>query len=306
MRVAPSGGSSPGFSAHARVPGSPHCVFVKPTDLPLPPGPQARPQSPPSPAAWRLQGLPWPLPAVLAWGLAWACYLLVNQAGLAGSWAWPLAALLGGAAATRVRGRLRQTLVAAGFPLSSLALGATLPAWFWLLPVLPLLLAYPLRAWSDAPFFPTPARALHGLAAVLPLPDGAAVLDAGCGLGHGLRGLHAAWPGACIDGVEWSAPLAALCAWRCPYARVRRGDMWRHTWTGYAVVYLFQRPESMDRAWAKACAEMAPGSWLVSLEFEVPAVQPWQRLDAGGGRPLWVYRIEGGPSSGSKKLRRGR
>jgi hypothetical protein len=33
--------------------------------------------------------------------------------------------------------------------------------------------------------------------------------------------------------------------------------MWRADWSGYQLVYLFQRPESMARAWAKGCAEMA-------------------------------------------------
>ena len=38
---------------------------------------------------------------------------------------------------------------------------------------------------------------------------------------------------------------------------------------------------------------MAPGVHLVSLEFAVPGVEPLFRLDAGAGRPLWVYRIPG-------------
>lgn len=262
------------------------------TDLPLCPSPQ--------------RGLPWPAPALLAWALAWAGYAGARQAGIDALWAWPLAALVGAAAAWPVAGRLRRALVAAGFPLSSLVLGAPVPAWLWLVPAATLLLAYPLRAWADAPFFPTPARALQGLAAQLPLPAGAHVLDAGCGLGHGLTGLHAAFPQARIDGVEWSALLAWCCARRCRFARVRRADMWLADWSGYDLVYLFQRPETMARAWTKACAELAPGGWLVSLAFAVPGVEPWQRLDAGGGRPLWVYRTPGQPCSDSMKPRHGR
>ena len=52
-------------------------------------------------------------------------------------------------------------------------------------------------------------------------------------------------------------PLRWLCARRCPWARVAQGDLWRADWSGYQLVYLFQRPESMARAWAKGCAEMA-------------------------------------------------
>ena len=145
------------------------------------------------------------------------------------------------------------------------------------------------RAWRDAPFFPTPATALDGLAAAVPLREGARVLDAGCGLGHGLAALHRAWPAAELHGTEWSRPLAWGAAARCRFARVRRGDMWAQPWGGFDLVYLFQRPESMARAWDKACREM-PGGWLASLEFAVPGVEPVARL---GARPLWVYRIPG-------------
>ena len=72
----------------------------------------------------------------------------------------------------------------------------------------------------------------------------------------------------------FTPPLAARL--RCPYARVRRADLWRGRWSGYDLVYLFQRPESMPRALAKACAEMARGSWVVSLEFEAAGWQPQQ------------------------------
>ena len=243
---------------------------------------------------------------MLAWAGAWLAFVSAQQAGLAAGLAWALAAAVGGMAAAGVSGRWRAALVAAGFPLSSLALGVAVPAWWWLLAGLPLLLAYPLRAWSDAPFFPTPARALGPLASAVDLNADARVLDAGCGLGHGLRALQALWPAARIEGVEWSAPLAWLCARRCPQALVQRADMWVHPWSGYELVYLFQRPESMARAWTKACAEMDPGSWLVSLEFAVPGVEAQQRLDAGGGRPLWAYRVPDAAPGRSKKARRGR
>jgi hypothetical protein len=76
-----------------------------------------------------------------------------------------------------------------------------------------------------------------------------------------------------------------------------RGDMWAASWADADLVYLFQRPESMARAWAKAEREMAPGSWLVSLEFEIAARTPVARLEGAGGRPVWVYRIGMGSSA---------
>jgi hypothetical protein len=260
-------------------------------------------------SGWALPGwitVPWPLPAVVTWVLAWGFFLTLRRAGLDAAAAWLLAAGPSALVALSQRRPWRRLMVAAGFPLSSLALGAAVPTWAWLVALVPLLLAYPLRAWSDAPFFPTPRHALQALAAAVPLPSGASVLDAGCGLGHGLNALRATWPRAQLHGVEWSAPLAWLCARRCKSAQVLRGDMWVLPWAGHDVVYLFQRPESMRRAWTKACAEMQPGHWLVSLEFAIPDVQPHAQLDAGGGRPLWVYRVPSSATSGSKKPRHGR
>ena len=154
-----------------------------------------------------------------------------------------------------------------------------------------LLAAYPLHAWRDAPLFPTPIDGLQGLAQAVPLATGARVMDAGCGLGHGLVALRGAYPQACVEGVEFSRLLWAAAALRCPWARVRHGDMWAAGWSGLDLVYLFQRPESMARAWAKADAEMATGSWLVSLDFAVPDVAPTQVLQRPGAQPVWIYKV---------------
>ena len=248
--------------------------------------------------------LPWPAPALLAWLAAWGLALMLRgqapQLGAAGAF-WLATALGSGCAlALRNAGGLRRALVAGGFPVSALASGwagmaglggAVLPAWAWLLALLLLLGAYPLRAWRDAPLFPTPRGALQGLQGLTGLAPGARVLDAGCGLGHGLQALQQALPAARIEGIEWSWPLRMACALRCRFARVRRGDMWRHPWQGLALVYLFQRPESMARAWAKAQAELAPGAWLASLEFEVPGRAADAVLHAAAGKPVWLYRV---------------
>lgn len=241
--------------------------------------------------------LPWPLPALLAWLAAWALAWGLLQLGLPAALAWAGGAAAGvlPALAMPAAGAWRRGLVAAGFPLSALASGAAagVPAWAWLLPLALGLAAYPLRAWRDAPLFPTPADALAGLAEAAPLPPGARVLDAGCGLGHGLAALRRAYPQARLEGVEWGWPLRLAAGWRCPWARVRRGDLWAGDWSGLDLVYLFQRPESMARAHAKACAEMAAGAWLVSLDFAVPGVAPTAVLRAPGRQPLWLYRTPG-------------
>ena len=236
--------------------------------------------------------LRWPLPALLSWAAAWGLFMAARAAGLEAPVALAAAAVLGAALALLHAVRWRRLIVALGFPLSLLMTGlpTELPAWLWLLPLALLALLYPRRTWGDAPLFPTPSGALARLAALVPLPPAAHVLDAGCGLGHGLRELRAAFPAAHIEGIEWSRPLALLVRWRCRFARIHQGDMWAQDWRPYALVYVFQRPETMARVWAKACAEQAPGAWLVSLDFAVPGQAPVEQHALPRGHSVWIYR----------------
>jgi hypothetical protein len=237
------------------------------------------------PAHWR-----WPLPAILAWLLAWLVFKLLAAQGFAAGWVLGGASALGVACSLWADSWWRRLLIGAGFPLSLAFSGAmALPAWAWLLPLGLLLLVYPINAWRDAPVFPTPADALLELPRHAALPAGAVVLDAGCGAGDGLQALHAAYPEAVLHGLEWGWPLRWVSALRCPWARVRRGDIWLADWSGYDMVYLFQRPESMTRAVIK-CAELRPGAWMVSLDFEATHLRAHAQYRTPGGKMVWVYR----------------
>jgi len=235
--------------------------------------------------------LPWPLPALLVWAAAWGFFFLTIRLGLGPMAGLLLASALGVAGSLLAPNWWRRLIVAGGFPLSLAASGAvTLAPAYWLLPLALLLLIYPLNAWRDAPLFPTPRDGLRGLSGPVPLPPGARVLEAGCGVGDGLIALRRVYPEAALHGLEWSWPLRWLCALRCPWARVRRGDIWRADWSGYQMVYLFQRPESMGKAVEKARAELAPGAWLVSLEFPALDLEPQVVLQGDRARTVWAYR----------------
>ena len=255
--------------------------------------------------------LRWPLPALLCWAGAWAAWAGLQAAGMPAGWATALALAGNSAASALMRPRWRGLIVALGWPLSLALLtpDTQLPAWGWLLLLLTLAGLYPLRAWHDAPWFPTPAGALTGLAALTPWPAGLTaprILDAGCGQGAGLTALRGEYPAAQLVGIEWSRWLCWLCAWRCRWAEVRRADLWADSWAGYDLVYLFQRPESLPRALDKARREMRPGSWLASLEFAHPAQPADAVLQAAGRRPVWLYRCGAAPSRASAAARRKR
>jgi hypothetical protein len=242
----------------------------------------------------RLLDRAWPLPALFAWVVCWALYAALAR----GNGNAPAAALgagvLGAGLALAGATPWRRIFIGCGFPLSlavaSVGAGDAMPAWAWLLPLVLLAFVYPLRAWRDAPIFPTPAGALRGLAQAVPLAPRAAILDAGSGLGAGLVELRREYPDSALEGIEWSWPLWLAGALRCRFARVRRGDLWSADWSSFALVYLFQRPESMARAAAKASHELAPGAWLASLEFEIATLLPQLVLESSDGRRVWLYR----------------
>lgn len=241
--------------------------------------------------------LTWPLPALATWALSWGLFIGLRAVMAPGWVAVALPCLLGAVLSVLGSTPWRRVFLAAGFPLSLSVSGldAGLPAWVWLLALAALLAVYPLNAWRDAPVFPTPRGALRGLNALVCLPVAdARLLDAGCGLGDGLRELHGEYPRARLDGIEWSWPLRLLCAVRCRWlgipAQVRRADIWSADWSPYALVYLFQRPESMPRALAKASRELPLGAWLASLEFEADGWQCDAVHNGVDGRPVWLYR----------------
>lgn len=236
------------------------------------------------------QCLKWPVPALLVWGGAWLIYL--NVSGLLPAlWAMALACAVSVACSAMGRTNARRWALALGFPVSLWLSGAaTLPSWAWLIPLALALLIYPVHAWHDAPIFPTPLNALRTLPQAAPLPDNALVLDAGCGAGDGLRALRRAYPQARMCGIEFSWPLRFVAALRCPWARIWHGDIWQADWSSYDLVYVFQRPETMPHAVAKACEHLKPGAWLVSLEFEAKHLLASAQYCAPGGKMVWLYR----------------
>ncbi len=245
------------------------------------------------PSLFTSSRFPWPLPALATWAASWAVFITATR--------WlkmsPVLALIlaaGIAITFSFRGdtRWRRIFIAWGFPLSLGASGliGDVPPWAWLLPMALLAVVYPVHAWRDAPLFPTPTGALTGLPKLVPLPAGARIVDAGCGLGDGLVELHRAYPQAQVSGIEWSWPLRITCAVRTRFASIRQGDIWRADWSGYDMVYLFQRPESMPRAATKAQRELQPSAWMASLEFPALELVPNQVLDCPDGRRVWLYQ----------------
>lgn len=235
----------------------------------------------------------WPLPALIAWGLSWLSFTLLESLGAPSAWALLGGTLVGVLLSSLGSTLWRRGLIVLGFPLSQIIFftqALSLPPLAWFALLILIAAVYPLNAWHDAPLFPTPSKALLEVPIHINLPSTGKILDAGCGLGDGLKALRAAFPHATLSGIEMSWLLRLLCALRCPWARIRQGDIWQVSWVDYDLVYLFQRPESMPRAIEKASTELKAGSWLVSLEFEARQLKPSAVVYGEDGRPVWMYR----------------
>jgi len=106
-------------------------------------------------------------------------------------------------------------------------------------------------------------------------PEGARVLDLGCGLGGWLAGLQALRPDLRLAGVEM-APLNWLASRLRLGGRadIRLGSLWDVDLSHYDVVYAYLSPAPMARLWQKVETEMRPGGLFISNSFGVPGSEP--------------------------------
>ncbi|MCB1915071.1 MAG: class I SAM-dependent methyltransferase [Rhodocyclaceae bacterium] len=163
--------------------------------------------------------------------------------------------------------------------------------------------------WSSyrtrVPLYLSNRATAEAVAGLLASRSPARMLDLGSGTGGFLKILAAHLPDWRFTGVE-SSPLPYLASrWRgrgSGNVRFARGDFFALDWREFDVIYAFLSPVPMAQVWSKACAEMPPGSLLISNSFEIPGVRPYRRIpvDDRRGTELLLYR----PSSGKGRTGR--
>lgn len=154
--------------------------------------------------------------------------------------------------------------------------------------------------WStfrgEVPLFLSSRAVADALLELLAQRGGLRVTDLGAGTGGLLRRLAQARPDVLFTGIE-HAPLpwlmARLNARGLPNLAIRRSNLWREPLAGEDFVFVFLSPRVMPRLWQKACAEMRPGSLLVSSSFVVPGVEPERVIEVADRRKtrLYCYRM---------------
>jgi len=181
-------------------------------------------------------------------------------------------------------------------PAAFLVSSFELPSWIYLAGFLIVLAVYWNAARWQVPLYLTNAATRTALASLA--PPNARVIDLGHGFGGMVLALARARRDLRVEGLE-SAPIPfALSRLRSfltppPNARLIYGNFWRRSLEPYDVVYAFLSPVPMQALYAKARAEMRPGTLLVSNSFPVPAraAEDVKILEDRRGTRLFIYRM---------------
>jgi hypothetical protein len=149
---------------------------------------------------------------------------------------------------------------------------------------------------SQVPFFPSFPVVWKQVADILPDTHSVRLIDIGSGLGDMPMYIAKVRPDSHIDGIE-IAPLPWLISYlraKCTQSAAifKLGDYHHLDFANYDVVFAYLSPAAMVDLWDKAKLEMRPGSMLVSLEFDIPGVQPSMQLKANDRTPtLYVWQF---------------
>lgn len=251
-----------------------------------------------------MRRLPPALQALLAQLAGWAGAYALARSGVLMAGVWPVV-LLQAAAACGVSVALGSARwwrwIHLGFtPLlvGALHLGIA-PGWY-LAAFIALALVYWTSFRTQVPLFLSNSTTARAVAALLPRGRPARLLDLGSGTGSLLRRLAGQRPDCRFEGVE-AAPapywISVLWSRTQPNISLARGDFWRMPWSDYDLVYAFLSPVPMAQVWAKARAELRPGSLLVSNSFAVDGVEPDSVIAVDDRRRtrLYVY-LPAGPA----------
>jgi len=179
-----------------------------------------------------------------------------------------------------------------------LVYGGAAPAWLYLAGFAAVALLFWNAPSEQVPLYLTNRKTAAALATLVEETGARSFVDLGCGTGSVLSALRRRRPDLGVTGVE-TAPLVFAFAWlRMLPARgpgrssIAYRSLWKEELSRHDIVYCFLSPAPMARVYAKAKAEMRPGTLLVSNSFAVPDVTPDRIIEVGDGRQtrLYLYR----------------
>ena len=180
-------------------------------------------------------------------------------------------------------------------PLLYVAAAFALPSGVYLAGFLLLLALYWSTYRTQVPYYPSGPAGWRAVAAILP-SGSLRIVDIGSGFGGMVRHLARERADCTVLGVE----LAPLPCWVAKFintasgsrGRILHGDYQELDFAEYDVVFAYLSPAAMPDLWAKARAEMRPGSLLLSYEFAIPGIESQiTNISEGDDRILHGWRM---------------
>ena len=178
------------------------------------------------------------------------------------------------------------------------AYNAVVPAWAYLAAFIVCALIYWNSASEQVPLYLTNRKTWQALHAIVSEQKARSFVDLGSGMGGVVTFLADSNPALRARGVE-TAPLVfvasriRLMLRHLPNAEFAYRNIWDEDLSAHDVVYCFLSPVPMPKMFAKARAEMRPGTLFVSNSFAVPDVEPEVVVEVGDTRKtrLYLYRM---------------
>lgn len=176
------------------------------------------------------------------------------------------------------------------------ALHLELSANYYLVGFLILVIVYWNTFQSQVPYYPASLSLWKLVGNIIPQNKPLNMLDIGSGLGDLMMNLAKLRPESQFLGVE-IAPLPwAISVLRAKLkksqARFQYQDYQALDLAHFDVVFAYLSPAAMPMIWEQAMQEMRTGTLLISHEFQVPDVKPYQTFASNQTAPTtYVYQI---------------
>lgn len=149
---------------------------------------------------------------------------------------------------------------------------------------------------TQVPFFPSRPIVWEQVAKIIRQTKPIRLIDIGSGLGDMSMYIAKIRPDSHIEGIE-IAPLPWIISFiRAKFRRssavFKLGDYTALDFANYDVIFAYLSPAAMLTLWEKASQELLPGSMLISLEFEIPGIEPTMRIAGNNSSPdIYVWKI---------------
>jgi hypothetical protein len=150
---------------------------------------------------------------------------------------------------------------------------------------------------TQVPFYPSGPIVWKKVAQLIPPGPAVRMIDIGSGLGDMSMYIAKVRPNCLVEGAE-IAPLPWLISvirakLQRSTAIFKMSDYRDLNFADYNVIFAYLSPAVMSALWQKACAEMKPGSLLISYEFEVHGILPSQVIEfSSKSEKIYVWKMQ--------------